>query len=558
MISWRSIEFRLAAWYSLLLLAGLASLGAVLWFGVNYSMVAAVDDLLAARVTHLVDLIDVEFGSPFLDSSDEREERKFKATVDRVDPGREWLSVKGEKIYFTPETVFESDSGVFDPRDLREGQYVEVEIERRNGDWFASEVSLEPGLEQKLLEELYEYSLAAPNGRMIQIRSATGRQILPPGSDSSPHLIVPWQAVTTDEASVLTIEASGDPFRVLVRPVVLAGGRYQIQVGASLAPVVAARERLVWWLLWSIPIGVSLGFAGGYTISRAALRPVEEVARLAARIDVSRLSERLAVPPTGDVVQVLAQTFNAMLSRLETAVQQLQQFTADASHELRSPISVIRTTAELALRQGRTDQDLREDMKEIHDEAKRLTELIEDLLTLARADAGTDAAPMSDVDLVSLAGEVCDQHRLLANGRTLDLQLETASATVQGHEPSLRRLLIILLDNAVQHTPVGASIRVTVQGHNEHLMVSVADTGEGIPAEELDRVFDRFYRFDPARNRAKGGSGLGLSIAKWITDSHAGGITVSSEVGKGSIFRVRLPRRQKARPAEAASSHKTS
>ena len=558
MISFRSIEFRLAAWYSLLLLAGLASLGAVLWFGVNYSMVAAVDDLLAARVMHLVDLIDTEFGSPFFDAGDEREVREFGVTVDRVDPGRQWLAVEGGKIYLTQETLFESDVGAFGPRDLREGQYIEVEVVSRDGDWFASKISLELGLEQELLEELYEYSLAVPNGRMIQIRSATGRQVLPPDSSPSPHLIVPWQAATSDETGVRTTEAGGNPFRVLVRPVVLAGERYQIQVAAPLASVVAARERLVSWLFWSIPIGVSLGFAGGYAISRAALRPVEEVSWLAARIDVSRLSERLEVPRTGDVVQLLAQTFNAMLSRLETAVQQLQRFTADASHELRSPISVIRTTAELALRQGRTDQNLREDMREIHDESKHLTELTEDLLTLARADAGIDALPMSSVDLVSLAREVCDQHRLLANGRTLDLQLETVSATVEGNEPSLRRLLIILVDNAVQHTPQGASIRVTLQGHSGHLMVSVADTGEGIPAEELDRVFDRFYRFDPARNRANGGSGLGLSIAKWITDSHGGGITVSSEVGKGSTFQVRLPRRQQARPAEAVSSHKTS
>ncbi len=180
MISWRSIEFRLAAWYSLLLLAGLASLGAVLWFGVNYSMVAAVDDLLAARVTHLVDLIDTEFRSPFFDAGDGREVREFRVTVDRVDPGRQWLAVEGGKIYLTQETLFESDVGAFGPRDLREGQYIEVEIESRDGDWFASKVSLERGLERELLEELYGYSLAVPNGRMIQIRGATGRQILPP------------------------------------------------------------------------------------------------------------------------------------------------------------------------------------------------------------------------------------------------------------------------------------------------------------------------------------------------------------------------------------------
>ena len=159
-------------------------------------------------------------------------------------------------------------------------------------------------------------------------------------------------------------------------------------------------------------------------------------------MDVTRLTERLEVAPTGDVVQTLAETFNEMLSRLEVAVKRLRQFTADASHELRGPVSVIRTTAELALRQARTHDDLRNDMKEIHEEAKRLTELIEDLLTLARAD-DAQAAPIAEVDLVALVEKVCDQNQRLAKGRTFELTVRAANLTVQGHEPSLRRLLII-------------------------------------------------------------------------------------------------------------------
>ena len=124
------------------------------------------------------------------------------------------------------------------------------------------------------------------------------------------------------------------------------------------------------------------------------------------------------------------------------------------------------------------------------------------------------------------------------------MQVETPDAVVEGYEPSLRRLLVTLLDNAVQHTPAEASIGVTLQSFDEHLMLSVSDTGEGIPADELGRVFDRFYRLDHARSRSEGGSGLGLSIAKWITESHGGVITASSEVGKGTTFQVRLPRCQ--------------
>ncbi len=544
MISWRSIEFRLATWYSLLLLVGLVSLGAVLWFGVNYSMTSAVDDLLTARVNHLVNLIEAEFGGTVSPPDQQQSGNEFRGIVDGLDREGEWFSVDGTRIYFTSETQFESKTGPFGPSHLEKGQYMELEVSQHNDQWVASEVLLETAVDQEILEELHEYALAVPEGHLIEIRTEGGRQIIPSRPDPTTQPMVPWQAIGSDNLSLRTIEVNGGLFRVLGGRALLAGGSYRVQVASSLASVVATRERLISWLLWSIPIGVLVSFAGGYVISRRALRPVEDVAHIASRMDVTRLAERLPVAPTGDVVQTLAETFNDMLSRLETAVKRLRQFTADASHELRSPVSVIRTTAELAIREARTQDDLRKDMKEIHDEAKRLSELIEDLLTLARADEA-HAGPMAKVDLGGLADSVCHRYQRLTNGRTLKWNVGESNLTVQGHEPSLRRLLIILLDNAVQHTPTDASIHVSVRGNTDQLVFSVADKGEGMPPEELTRIFDRFYRVDPARNRAKGGVGLGLSIAKWISESHGGTITVSSEVGKGSVFQVSLPRNNK-------------
>ena len=541
MISRRSIEFRLATWYSLLLLAGLVSLAAVLWFGVNYSMVSAVDDILTARVNHLTNLIDAEFGGTVSPPDQQQSGNEFRGTVDGLDLESEWFSIDGTRVYFTPETQFESKTGSFGPSHLENGQYVELEVAQRNDQWVASEVSLETGLEQELFEELHEYSLAVPEGHLIQIRTEGGRQIIPSRPDPTTQPMVPWQGIGSDDLGVRTIEVNGSLFRVLGGRALLAGSSHRVQVASSLASVVATRERLISWLLRSIPIGVLVSFAGGYVISRRALRPVEDVAHIASRMDVTRLAERLPVAPTGDVVQTLAETFNEMLSRLETAVKRLRQFTADASHELRSPVSVIRTTAELAIREGRTQDDLRKDMKEIHDEAKRLSELIEDLLTLARTDDAR-AAPTAKVDLGALADSLCNQYQRRKNGRTLEWHVGRSNLTVQGHEQSLRRLLIILLDNAVQHTPTDASIQVSVRGNTDQLVFSVADEGEGIPPQELTRIFDRFYRVDPARNRAKGGVGLGLSIAKWISESHGGTITVSSEIGEGSVFQVSLPR----------------
>ena len=546
MIVWRSIEFRLTAWYSLLLLAGLATLGAVLWFGATHGMVAAIDDLLEARVHHLVDFVEAEFGNELGDSP-EYEEGKVKGAVAQVDLSGRSFAVGDVTVHFDSETVFESESEPFGPSSLREGQYVEVDVERRGGAWFAAEVSWESSFPEEFLEELHEYARAVPDGRLIRIRTQTGEPLLPAGPEAEGRSVVPWRDPETSERTSDTIEVSGGVFRVLSTSADLAGRPYQIQVAASLAAVVATRERLLVWTLWVIPIGVLLSFIGGYAISRGALRPVEDVAEVASRMDVNRLSERLPVPPTGDVLQKLTETFNQMLGRLESSLKRLEEFTADASHELRSPVAVIRTTAELALRQARKAEDLRTDMVEIHGEATRLTELIGDLLTLARADSRADAAPMSEVDLVSLAQDGCDQFRRMANGRKLELWAVQSGAMVWGHEPSLRRLLVILLDNAVRHPPEGAAVRVSVFVIGDSIFLEVADTGDGIPEEELNRVFDRFYRGDLSRNRSKGGIGLGLSIAKWIAESHGGEITARSEVGKGTTFSVRFPRSRGAR-----------
>lgn len=543
MRSWRSIEFRLAAWYSLLLLAGLTSLGAVLWFGVNYSMVAAVDDLLADRVGHLVDFINAEFRADLSGLSDNQDEGEVRGQVVQVDPRREWLQIGGTRVRLTPETVFEGRTAAFRSSDLEDGQYVEVAVKRAGAgkDWVATAVLLDTAFWQELREELSDYALATPDGRLIHIRTSTGQSLLPLGAGPEEQTTPPWLDSSNEGRSLLTVETANGPFRVFSTEVLLARDSHRIQVASSLAALTATRARLFSWVLWAVPIGLLLSICGGYVISRAALRPVERVVSVAGRMDVGRLSERLAVPATGDVVQRLAETFNDMLARLEVSVKRLEEFTADASHELRSPVSVIRTTAELALRQARTDEDLRKDMRDILHEATRLTNLIEDLLTLARADSGADSVAFSDVDLATLAREVSVQYRRAVGQRELDLDIPETDAVVRGHAPSLRRLLVILLDNAVRHTADDSSIRVAIRNEGEDLILSVEDTGEGIPPDEMDRVFDRFYRVDSSRNRSKGGFGLGLSIAKWIAEAHGGSITATSELAKGSTFSVVLP-----------------
>jgi two-component system, OmpR family, heavy metal sensor histidine kinase CusS len=541
---WRSIEFRLAAWYSLLLLGGLTSLGAVLWFGINYSMVAAVDDLLAEKAGRLVDFIHAEFKGNHSDLRENADDGEVRGQVERVDPRHEWLQIHGTRIYLTPQTVFAGRTAPFRAADLQQGQYVEVAVERAGtgGEWAATTILLNTTYWDELREDLNEYALAVPEGRLTHIRTATGQILLPVRSQSDAQTTLPWLDSPTEGQRFFTVETAEGSFRVHSTEAVVEGSSCRIQVASSLAALTATKARLLSWILWAGPVGLVLSLCGGYVISRAALRPVENVVGVAGRMDVNRLSERLEVPATGDVVQRLAETFNGMLGRLEASVRRLEEFTADASHELRSPVTVIRTTAELAVRQARTREELRKDMQGIQAEAARLTELIEDLLTLARADSGGYSSPMDDVDLGALVREVTKQYGQTIGQRKLHVEIAEEDAVVTGHAPSLRRLLVILLDNAVQHTPADTSIRVVVRGEREALLLSVADTGEGILPQDLSRVFDRFYRVDSSRNRFKGGFGLGLSIAKWIVESHSGNIAATSQVGKGTTFSAHLPR----------------
>jgi signal transduction histidine kinase len=251
----------------------------------------------------------------------------------------------------------------------------------------------------------------------------------------------------------------------------------------------------------------------------------------------------LKTPPTKDELQRLSETWNDMLDRLETAFKRLTQFTADASHELRTPIALIHTTAELTLRRERSAETYREALEQVVVEAERTSRLIEDLLSLARADAGLPSLPMDRLELAPLVRDVCRQGSVLAEARHVELMADMPEGPVyvRGNDPALRRLFLVLLDNAIKYTPAGGSVAVSLAADPKGATVAVRDTGVGIEESALPHIFERFYRADPSRNRSEGGSGLGLSIAKWIVESHRAEIQAESEAGRGSVFRVRFP-----------------
>jgi signal transduction histidine kinase len=270
---------------------------------------------------------------------------------------------------------------------------------------------------------------------------------------------------------------------------------------------------------------------------------VDQITTAAESISISNLSDRLAVPKTSDELQRLSETLNRMLARLDASVQRMSQLTADASHELRAPVSLIRTTAELAVQGNRTNAEYHEDMVQILAEAERTSRLIDSLLLLARADAGEGGLQHELADVSTSVREAMEQGRSLAAEKRIEFtcNLSSDAVVIRGDGESLCRLFFILIDNAIKYTPEGGRVQVSLETLDAHATIRVTDSGIGISESDQPHIFDRFWRADKVRSRGMGGAGLGLSIARWIVDRHQGSIEVKSQPSQGSTFTVRLP-----------------
>jgi heavy metal sensor kinase len=291
------------------------------------------------------------------------------------------------------------------------------------------------------------------------------------------------------------------------------------------------------------PLGLIIAGVGGFILAKKSLAPVVAMSNQAERIGARNLHERLEVGTKPDELGNLARVFNDLLSRLDRSFEGMREFMADASHELRTPLSIIRGEADVALSQDRDAQEYREALATIQDEARRLSRIVDDMMALARADAGQRPLQIEEFYLNDLVEECCKAARVLALQEQVSLTVEpTADITYRGDEDLLRRMLLNLLDNAAKYTPSGGAISVRLVLESGRVKIVVSDTGIGIPADSAPHVFDRFYRVDKARSRADGGSGLGLAIAKWVAEAHKGTIDLSSTPGKGSSFTVSLPK----------------
>lgn len=379
-----------------------------------------------------------------------------------------------------------------------------------------------------------------PGGELLQVADSQRLWVYQSDSILPYHLPMPL-IQHLNEPRFETVTASGTSLRIVSEMIQVDGVEYNVELAQNIGDYYGLLNRFALLAAWFFPGVLLLSSAGGYWLCRKALSPVDEIAKRARTISAHNLNMRLSIPKTRDELQRLSETLNDMMARLDTAFKRIAQFTADASHELRTPIALIRTTSELALRNPESLEHCVKALQRINLNAERSTHLIATLMELARADSGAQGLNISSTSLSEAITDACDQMEVCARVKQITFtRTILGEVFVYGDPEALRRLFLVLIDNAVKYTPSGGSISVLVSRSGNQVVCVVSDSGVGIPSHAMPHIFERFYRVDQARSRESGGAGLGLAIARWIADAHRASIEVESTVGHGSMFRVSM------------------
>ena len=420
-------------------------------------------------------------------------------------------------------------------------QYLGEEVE-----WIAEVARLErvrtggqslESVSHEIEASIDEHFSSGRHNAVVVLATAHGRFLYE--SDHRARMVCPSLPLTTPGLHVQTIHTSeyGD--------LRLAGkhdGYFLIYIGVSETVVHAAGTNLVSIFMIVAPVMLFVAFGSGWVMAGIVLRPVREISSMANRITALNLNERIPVREVDDELGVLIRTMNAMISRLQASFEEMRLFSLNVAHELRTPLAILKGQSELALSNPPSPDETQELVTSYLEETIRMSRIVDDLLMLAKAETGQLSMERERVQMDKLVQDLHEDGTILAGSKDLFLRLdELDPAVVIGDAARLRQLFRILLTNALQYTDPGGEIRLTCRHQESHVRVTIEDSGIGIPQESLDRIFDRFYRVDQARTRVKGGSGLGLALAKWIVEAHHGTISVRSDVGKGSTFIVDLP-----------------
>lgn len=353
--------------------------------------------------------------------------------------------------------------------------------------------------------------------------------IFPPSTESEFSRKLKLSGGNTLLIAALNFKSTGNP-------------DYLVEFGSLLDPVETMLNHLFLQLALGLPLAVTIITVGGYLLVRRALTPVEQITRAAERITQFNLSERLPVANIGDELERLSLSLNRMITRLDDAFQNSKRFVADASHDLRTPLTILRGELESFAADTRLDAELRDRAGSMLEEVVHLGKIVEQLFTLSRLDAGEAQTEWTQFDLTELAKSTVEQMNLLAEDKGISISCDASElAPVKGNRVRLKQVVVNLLDNAIKYTPAKGAIHLRVLAVNGHAVLEVEDTGIGIPPEALPHIFERFYRVDEARSAESESAGLGLSIVKSICTAHGAEVEAQSTVGTGSCFRVRLP-----------------
>jgi heavy metal sensor kinase len=388
--------------------------------------------------------------------------------------------------------------------------------------------------------------------QMLAIYSDRGQLLAESGRDDDIQIqMPPVDIIPVSNAQLTTVmepRDADDRHRLAIQRVSLPHHKtdYIVVAGVSLEPTDEELEALRDMLAYVVPIALALAGAGGWLLAYRSLAPVAAMAERARRIGGDDPGGRLPVANPRDELGRLAETFNDLLGRLELSMQQQRQFMADASHELRTPITTTRTAANVALQQHHRDEDdYRRALTIVEQQAVRLSRIVEDMFTLARADSGTYPVHRQSMYLDEVIDEVVSAANVLASVRGVRIRFTgVRSASFTGDEELVRRMVVNLLDNAVRHSPDAAVVDVELRLAETGYSIVVIDQGPGIPQENQAHIFERFYRVDPSRARSGGrdsGAGLGLALVRWVARLHGGEVTLTSSSQAGSMFTIELP-----------------